>query len=249
LFSNLDFRSKFDIVIDCVGLKKTFYGLTEDNSRILDCAKDYYEKFIKFFNYENSALYFISSGGTVYGSSVYSSISETHNLNGDSPYAKANIEIEKIINSRPKSIVIRGSNIFGEVRRNRFRQGLISELFHSALEKREIQIDSLSTVKDYIWIKDFISILVKMFEEKNLSGVFNVGTGFGTSTNSLINLTRNIVKNEGLNIEYLINDDFKKPYDSILDVSKVLNLIGGYKFIDLETALWEHWKSILMTKH
>jgi nucleoside-diphosphate-sugar epimerase len=248
LFSNLDFRSKFDIVIDCIGLKRTFYGLTEENSEILDCSKDYYKRFIEFFNCEYSTLYFISSGGTVYGKSPNITVSEADNLNGRSPYAKANIEIEKIINSRPNSIVIRGSNIFGEEKRNRFHQGLISELFHSALKKRKIQIDSLSTVKDYIWVKDFVNIIVKLFYEKNVTGIYNIGTGSGSSTRSIINLTNHIVNDKGLNIDYVLNNDFKKPYDYILDSSKVLNLIGGYKFTDLETALREHWNSILKTR-
>ena len=222
--------------------------MTESSSSYLNSARDYYESFTEFFNKEKTTLFFISSGGTVYGKSDSSLISESNNLNGVSPYAMANIEIEKIFASRANSVVIRGSNIFGETKRNRFHQGLITELFFSAIEKREIQIDSLDTVKDYIWIDDFINILFELFEKNDLSGVFNVGTGTGTSTGNLINLIDKIVKDSGLHIEYSVNDGRRKSSDCILDPTKVLNTIRGYNFTDFNLALQKHWKSVLMSR-
>jgi UDP-glucose 4-epimerase len=225
-----------------------FYGMTDNNSSYLNSAKDYYERFSEFFNKEKTTLFFISSGGTVYGKSDSSLISESNNLNGFSPYAMANIEIEKIFASRANSVVIRGSNIFGETKRNRFHQGLITELFFSAIEKRGIQIDSLDTVKDYIWIDDFINIIFELFEKNDLSGVFNVGTGTGTSTGNLINLIDHIVQDSGLHIEYSVNDGLRKSNDCILDPTKVLNTIRGYNFTDFNLALQKHWNSILMSR-
>jgi nucleoside-diphosphate-sugar epimerase len=235
-------------VIDCIGLKSVFYGMADNNSSYLNSAKDYYERFSGFFNIDKTTLFFISSGGTVYGKSDGNLISESNNLNGYSPYAIANIEIEKIFASRANSVVIRGSNIFGETKRNRFHQGLITELFFSAIEKREIQIDSLDTVKDYIWIDDFINIIFKLFEINDVSGVFNIGTGTGKSTANLIDLIRKIVQDSGLNIEYGVNNGPRKSSDCILDPAKVLNTIQGFKFTDFNLALQKHWKSILMSR-
>ena len=243
ILNSKNYQKNFDIIVDCIGVKN-FYGLANPNIKLLEQARTYYSEFIEYFSKCNSIIYFISSGGSIYGDFNKHAVSETNSLLGSTPYANANIEIEKIIQTSENSIILRASNIFGEIKRNKFKQGLVTELFYAAINGSTISIDSLETVRDYIYIEDFINILIKLFLIDKKSGLYNIGTGIGTKTRDLIDLVADMVSKEGLilNPPQVPSSTVNKV--NVLDNTKILNEIGSYEFLPLPNALEVTWDQI-----
>ena len=244
LLDYISLQNNYDVVIDCIGLKKIFYNTKIDFHTSLTSALHYYERLLNYFNTPEKKFYFISSGGSVYGNYNSSPIPESAKLNGITPYAKANIEIETLLLSFGNSIILRGANVFGEIKPNKLRQGLITELYYSAIERYVVTINSLKTVKDFIFIDDFVNILIKLFRSNTQPGIYNIGTGTGTAVKEIIKIMSTILIKDGRELHYVVEDDNNLMIKNILDISKLNSVIGKYNFLPLDVALDLTWNRI-----
>ena len=83
--------------------------------------------------------------------------------------------------------------------------------------------------RDFIYVKDCISILLWFLENKNLSGIFNVGTGEANTFNDLV-ANVYFCLNRNVNIKYIeMPDSLKKQYqyETKANLNKLRNF--GYK--------------------
>jgi UDP-glucose 4-epimerase len=188
-------------------------------------------------------IYF-SSGGTVYGESLHELIDENNNTNPICSYGIHKLTIEKYLNLFNKLygldfLILRISNIYGGVQNSDNLHGIIGTFIKNIKESSSITvIGDGNAIRDYIHIKDLISVITVLMEYRGNQKIFNIGTGIGTSINEIIQI---LIKY--YNIPFHINYINKRGSDvdrNILDISRIRTETGWYPLISLE----EYIKSI-----
>ncbi|UIN54932.1 NAD-dependent epimerase/dehydratase family protein [Pseudomonas kribbensis] len=137
-------------------------------------------------------IVFISSGGTVYGKPVQCPLTEEHPTNPEVSYGISKLTIEKYLylysklhNIKP--VILRVANPYGERQRIETAQGAIAAFVSRATAGKSIDIwGDGSVTRDYIYIKDIASAFSKALKYTGPKTIFNIGSGEGTSLNTLI---------------------------------------------------------------
>lgn len=136
-------------------------------------------------------LLFLSSGGTVYGNPAVLPVTESAPLRPLSCHGAGKAAAELFLGARApeKTLILRPSNIYGPGQGLKSGFGVIPHLLRCATEDRPFQIwgDGLQ-VRDYLYIDDFVEVVTRLIDRPQASGVFNLGSGEGTSLRELIAL-------------------------------------------------------------
>jgi len=187
---------------------------------------------------------YFSSGGAIYGNPKYLPLDEDHPLNPISSYGVEKLTIEKYLMLYQqmyglKPLILRPSNPYGPRQGHYVAQGVISTFL------RKVQMNESITVfgngnaeKDYIFISDLVRIVYELSME-NESGIYNIGSGIGTSLNKIIEEIKKETK-KTININYID----KKSYDVdqfVLDNSKTMNVIEYKPLISIEVGISNTW--------
>jgi len=189
-------------------------------------------------------IVYFSSGGAVYGNTNKLPISEEHPLQPISSYGIIKVTIEKYLFLYQRlyglnSLIIRPSNPYGPRQGHYMAQGVISTFLRKIKMNERITVfGDGNSVKDYIYIKDLIDLCYELCFSNEI-GVFNLGSGIGTTINQIIN---QIKKTTGQNFE--IDNADKQIYDVdhfVLDISKTINLFGAYPSTSLEEGISKTW--------
>jgi UDP-glucose 4-epimerase len=136
-------------------------------------------------------IIFISSGGTVYGIPGEIPIRESHPTDPVCSYGITKLAIEKYLALYHQLYgldycVIRPSNPFGERQRVTGAQGAVAVFLHKALRDEPIEIwGDGSVVRDFIYVGDLITAVVKALNYTGEQKIFNIGSGQGRSLNEL----------------------------------------------------------------
>lgn len=177
------------IIIDCISLVSN----TEEDINILNKVESLYSKLFNVLKEKNIKRYvLLSSGGTIYGDSI-KPISETHELNPDSVYAKSKFLLEQLIKkSTLNYLILRPTNPYGGIFEPGKTQGVIGILIKKALlnETFNMWIEETS-VRDYIYITDFISAIDHLIKHDVNNDVYNVSSGEGKSLKEVIDAIEN----------------------------------------------------------
>lgn len=138
------------------------------------------------------SIVFISSGGTVYGSPHYLPVDERHPTNPIVSYGITKLAIEKYMQvyerlHNIKAITLRVANPYGERQRIETAQGAVGVFLHHALKGIPLEIwGDGSITRDYIHVSDVAEAFVQALHYTGTQRVFNIGSGVGTSLNTLI---------------------------------------------------------------
>ncbi|BBJ00031.1 epimerase [Ferrigenium kumadai] len=166
---------------------------------------------------------FISSGGTVYGIPQELPIPESHPTDPVCSYGISKLTIEKYM-SLYKHLydldycVLRLSNPFGERQRVSAAQGAVAVFLHKALRNELIEIwGDGSVVRDYFYISDAVSALVKAMTYDGNNRVLNIGSGAGLSLNEILTAIERLL-GRSVNRSYLPPRPFDVPRN-VLDIS------------------------------
>ena len=195
-------------------------------------------------------LIFLSSGGTVYGNVKSVPISETQGRNPLSSYGIVKAAIEDYIlmfssQHGLKSLVLRVSNPYGP-RQNRIGiQGVIPTFFKQIMSGEEIRIwGDGSSIRDYLYISDLIAVILR-FANTDVSGVFNVGSGQGTSLSEVLSTIENVT-GTAANVKFLPSRGFDVD-KVVLDITKLRETLHWSPIVSLREGCcryWDHAKSI-----
>ena len=189
-------------------------------------------------------IVYFSSGGAVYGEPLTPKIVEEHSLNPISSYGilKATIEMYLSLYQRLyglKPLILRPSNPYGPRQGNFKAQGVISTFLRKAQINEPMSVfGDGNSMKDYIYINDLISLTTEL-TFKGEVGIYNLGSGNGTSINQIIEEIKLKTKRD-LKINYIE----KKIYDVnsfVLDVSKTSNVVGSFTYTPLGKGIGETW--------
>lgn len=191
---------------------------------------------------------YFSSGGAVYGIPQVVPISEDHPRNPISSYGILKDTVEQYVQLYYRQfgldyLILRPSNPYGPRQGHFVAQGVISTFLRKTLSGEDLQVfGDGNGRKDYIYIKDLVDIVLALLINDE-SGVYNVGSGIGTSINDIImNINDVTGKNQTVNYTTL------KDYDVtnfVLDMSKVSKALGlSVNSTDIKDGINETWSWI-----
>ena len=180
-------------------------------------------------------IIFVSS--YVYGNPKYSPINEEHPIDPHNAYTKSKYLAEQLCefyakNSDLNVIILRPFNIFGKTLPNGF---LISNLLKSIETNEKVTIVNRDSKRDFLYIDDFVDVILKIKDYDFKFEVFNVGSGKSYSFNQVI---KEIEKSSSkkLNLQYEQNkENFIGKITA--DISKLNNKIKWNPKISFDKGL------------
>lgn len=187
---------KDDVVVHlaCSSIPKTAEDHRADDVRenlfptltLLDaCVKKGARKFL-----------FASSGGMVYGGSYARPIRESDPPEPMSSYGALKLSIENYLGVYVRryqlpTVILRIANVYGRIGTKRPTRGAVEAFLYAALHNEPAQRLG-DPVRDYVHIDDVVSFIEQAVRSSRIEGVYNVGTGVGTSLTQLADIIRKV---------------------------------------------------------
>ncbi len=138
---------------------------------------------------------------------------------------------------RMASVVMHGTN---QIRENGF-----IKLFRSHIAEYK----DGEQVRDFIYVKDVLNVMLFLFNKKPSSAIYNLGTGHARNWNDLAKAIFNAL-NKPVNIEYIdIPEDIREKYQYYTEAKMQKLIDAGYDkpFTPLETAVNDYINTYLLT--
>ena len=181
------------------------------------------------------------STSEVYGTSIFSPMTEDHPLNPASPYAAAKVGADRLVYSYCETydipaIIIRPFNQYGP---NQHLEKAIPRFITSALLNEPLTVHgSGDNTRDWVYVMDLCSAIDKTMhvDLKKVKGqVINIGTGIDLSVLAIANL---IVKDIGKSTPITnIGDRPGQVQRHISSTDKALSLLGWKSQTGIEEGL------------
>lgn len=191
-----------------------------------------------------SRLVFLSSGGTVYGIPKEIPIPESHKLEPISSYGVVKVAIEHYIqmfrrNKGLSPVILRPSNPFGPRQGHAGVQGVVATFLGQIIEGKDIEIwGDGSIVRDFLDVRDLARLCVTA-GASDKCGVFNAGSGIGTSICQIVDLIRDVV---GLDFDVVFQDARSVDVPlSVLDTTAAKRELGWSCDRNLRESVQQTW--------
>lgn len=198
-------------------------------------------------------VFFISSGGTIYGEAQTLPIPEDHPLEPTCSYGVTKLAIEKYLAlfERLHGLqyqIVRLANPYGPGQDVNKAQGAVSVFIERNRNHLPIDIwGDGSIVRDYIYIDDAIKGIMALAQYAGPEKIFNIGSGVGTS---LLELLEEIALciNPVSEVRFLAARQFDIKYN-VLDITKARNLLAFSPDTSLQNGVkktieWQNAKKL-----
>jgi UDP-glucose 4-epimerase len=202
--------------------------------RFLECLQDFPE----------SRVIFVSTGGALYGNA--DGAKETTIPAPGSYHGAGKLALEvffSVLGQRRSGglTVLRPSNIYGPGQGLRAGFGIIRTLLERARDGSKVTIwGDGSSVRDYLYIDDMVAACRSALVGP--SGVFNVGSGVGTSLNELIQQAQEVTGHV-----LLVERQPSRASDVqriVLDVTSAREMLGWQSSVRLSEGLSLTWERL-----
>jgi UDP-glucose 4-epimerase len=186
-------------------------------------------------------IFFVSSGGTVYGIPQTNPISEDHPTNPICSYGISKLCIEKyaLLYGRLCGIetrILRPSNTYGEGQKLNISQGLVGVFANRALRGEPIEVWGDGTVqRDYLHVDDLISAMLHLTAYRGSHQIFNIATGEGHPILEILELLAEILGRRP-QIHFLPPRGFDVPVN-ILSPSRLIEETGWRPCVGLREGM------------
>jgi len=183
-----------------------------------------------------------TSTSEAYGTAIYTPIDEQHPLQGQSPYSATKIGADKLAESFFRSFglpvaTIRPFNTFGP---RQSARAVIPAIISQALSRDQIELGSLSPVRDMTFVSDTVAGFIRIAEVPGSVGeVINIGTGFGVTIGelaarvlTLLNMNKPIVA-----AEERIRPERSEVFKLICNNAKAKQLLNWTPQVSLDEGL------------
>lgn len=192
-------------------------------------------------------MIFVSS--YVYGVPHNIPINEKHPVSPHNAYTRSKFLAEQLCefyakNSELNVIILRPFNIFGENLPNGF---LISNIIKSIITNKKIIILNKENKRDFLYIDDFVDVILKIKEQNLKFEIFNVGSGKSYSFYEIIKKVENFTFKK-INVNYKI-DEKVSIKDIKADISKINEKIKWKPKISLDEGLKKILKKYNITNN
>lgn len=193
-------------------------------------------------------IVFVSSGGAVYGNPDQLPVSEGHPLRPISSYGVVKVAIESYLGMYAElygfsTTIIRPSNPYGPKQTRVGVQGVIPTFFGKLMTGEPVSVwGTGDVVRDYIYIDDLVSAIVEL-TKAGCEGVFNVGSGVGTSLMEVIE-TISTVSGLKPEIEFKPSRSFDVK-TVVLDIDKTQSQIEWSPQVPLKAGCESYWRWLI----
>lgn len=139
-------------------------------------------------------IYYVSSGGTVYGLPEQVPIDESHPTNPICSYGITKLALEKYMAmySAMADIdcyLLRPTNVYGPGQQLHKGQGVISVLSHRILQGEPIEvIGGGESLRDYLYVEDLVRAVMLLLDYTGALRLFNISSGQGQAVKEIIQL-------------------------------------------------------------
>jgi UDP-glucose 4-epimerase len=141
-------------------------------------------------------IFYISSGGTVYGLPRTNPIDEGHPTDPINSYGITKLAIEKYVAMyagmfRIDYCLVRPSNVYGAGQRLNIGQGVIGVLADRALRGEALEVwGTGESLRDYLYVEDFVTAILALMAYRGPHRIFNISSGKGSSVLDIIGALR-----------------------------------------------------------
>jgi UDP-glucose 4-epimerase len=194
---------------------------------------------------------FPSSGGTVYGDVSEPVITENTVPRPRSPYGIGKLTIEHYLRyfkftAGLEYVIYRIANPYGPGQNIYGKQGVVPIFMHKFLTREPLTVyGDGSMVRDYFFIDDLISMIVRSYEADNKFDEYNLGSGQGHTVNELI---ESVEKCAGYSIEKVeVETPASFVHTSVLSIDRYNEEFGNIELTSLEDGIartWEYVKTL-----
>jgi len=185
-----------------------------------------------------------TSTSEVYGSALFTPITEEHPLQAQSPYSASKIAADKLAESYHRSFglpvaTIRPFNTFGPRQSSR---AIIPSLIVQALRGETVRVGSLDPILDFCFVADTVSGFLAVASAEGSAGRgLNIGTGTGIAIGQLV---QTILKMLGSKAEVVVEQSRRRPERSevmelVCDASRAKAVTGWTAGVSLDAGLRE----------
>lgn len=199
-------------------------------------------------DYSHVSLIYVSTGGAIYGDCLGEKVSEDMHLSPLSYYGAGKAAFEKFIHAYTKqtgnrAVILRPSNLYGPGQPYRPGFGIIPTIFHHLFSCKTMEVwGDGETVRDYLYIDDFVDCCIRIIDEFKVSdraAIYNVGSGEGISLNTLFSMIESVSGNRVERKYRLMRVvDVNKV---VLDSSRIQNDYHWKPKTDLYSGLLKAW--------
>ena len=174
---------------------------------------------------KNIERFVYSSTIDIYGKPIYNPIDESHPTNPLTYYGASKLASEKylsiFLNHRETPLtILRYSQVYGPGEpRIKAIPVFIDKFINN---KPPILFGDGSDVRDYVYIDDVVNATILALS-KNVSGIFNIGSGKGYSVKEVLDIIIDILGND---IKPIYKPRIRKAYTSIFNISLTKKRLG-----------------------
>lgn len=172
--------------------------LAEDNerARVAQSGQAYEEKALTTLtallakNYQRVVY---ASSAVLYGDADTRAHSPNDPIQSDDAYTRVKRLSELAVLKLPAGIVVRPANIYGP---GMSKNNVMSAILRQIPGEGTLAVMDTSPVRDFIWVEDaaegIVALALNHFKEGKERGLYNLGTGVGTSIGTLVDLALEI---------------------------------------------------------
>lgn len=195
--NGFDLTQKIDlknIVCDVVINLSSLTSINESWENPFKYYKNNYLSTLNLLEYaRNCGARFIQISSYTYGSPEYQPVDEKHPIIGHNPYASSKIISDQLCKDYSNQFnipitILKPFNIYGN---NQSESFLIKQMIRSAVNGEKVKILDLHARRDYLWIDDFISAILKVENaQENGFFIYNVGSGVSCSAKEIFEIIK-----------------------------------------------------------
>ncbi len=222
-----------------------------------------YTKRLAVWAMERNKRFVYASSGATYGDGKQG-FSDDHtllnslkplNMYGDSKHL---FDLWALRNGYLKSIAgLKYFNVFGP---NEYHKGNMRSMVHKAFceitSTGKVKLFKFNShdykdgeqVRDFIYVKDAVRMTLFVYDNPDVNGIINIGTGIARSFNDLVSAVFQSMNRE-LNIEYVEMPDYlKSQYQNFTqaDITKIIKFGYKEKISSLEEVISDYVKNYLL---
>ena len=175
-----------------------------------------------------------------YGNPNYCPVDEGHRVSLHSPYNKSKYLSEKILINYLEDVTnvvsLRLFNLYGKHQKHDF---LVPHIIKQALEGDNVIVKDLEPKRDYLYIKDMVSLIDLIINSKSAYGVYNVGSGESYSVGQVIDLVVDIL-NKPINVKSSDVRRENEVMDCYADIRKLVKDFDWIKKYSLRSGLADY---------
>jgi ADP-L-glycero-D-manno-heptose 6-epimerase len=203
-----EFNDKIDVIFHEAAITDPRF---EDDKEMIRANVEGFKNILKLAKKNNAALVYASTAN-LYGNGP-TPMKEDQKKDIFCAYGKSKLEMDNLtegLKDKMHIVGLRYFNVFGPGESNKGKAA--SMIYHLSRQMKDDKKPRLfkfgEQKRDHINVKDVVKASIKALEAK--SGVYNVGTGIGTSFNEIVGILNELLK-KNLEIEY-VDNPYKDNY-------------------------------------